>query len=207
MTASTKLLLATRNPGKLSELRQMLSGLPVVITDLTAFPQAPEIAEVGHTFAENAKLKATGYACETRLLTLADDSGLEIDALGKEPGVYSARYLGESVSFAKRIQSLLERLDGVELDERTARFVCAIATADAGGNILNTAVEICEGWIAEQPRGSSGFGYDPIFVPDGYALTFGELDSTVKNVISHRARALTKVISFLQTLTASGSAD
>jgi len=207
LTASTKLLLATRNPGKLSELRQMLSGLPVVITDLTAFPQAPEIAEVGHTFAENAKLKATGYACETRLLTLADDSGLEIDALGKEPGVYSARYLGESVSFAKRIQSLLERLDGVELDERTARFVCAIATADAGGNILNTAVEICEGWIAEQPRGSSGFGYDPIFVPDGYALTFGELDSTVKNVISHRARALTKVISFLQTLTASGSAD
>lgn len=207
MTASTKLLLATRNPGKLSELRQMLSGLPVVITDLTAFPQAPEIAEVGHTFAENAKLKATGYACETRLLTLADDSGLEIDALGKEPGVYSARYLGESVSFAKRIQSLLERLDGVELDERTARFVCAIATADAGGNILDTAVEICEGWIAEQPRGSSGFGYDPIFVPDGYALTFGELDSTVKNVISHRARALTKVISFLQTLTASGSAD
>jgi len=207
LTASTKLLLATRNPGKLSELRQMLSGLPVVITDLTAFPQAPEIAEVGHTFAENAKLKATGYACETRLLTLADDSGLEIDALGKEPGVYSARYLGESVSFAKRIQSLLERLDGVELDERTARFVCAIATADAGGNILDTAVEICEGWIAEQPRGSSGFGYDPIFVPDGYALTFGELDSTVKNVISHRARALTKVISFLQTLTASGSAD
>lgn len=207
MKSPEKLLIATRNTGKLRELQQILTNLPFVLTDLTDFPSIQEIAETGQTFIENAESKAAGYANQTRLLTLADDSGLEIDALGGAPGVKSARYLGESVSFAVRIQSLLERLSGIEVSKRTARFVCAIAMASREGKILNTSIGTCEGKIASEARGTGGFGYDPIFIPEGYDLTFGELKSEIKNRISHRARALQATRVYLQSLTSTLHAD
>jgi len=158
-----------------------------------------EVPETGLSCVENARIKATGYATQAKVLTLADDSGLEIDALGGAPGVFSARYLGESVSFPERIESLLARLSGIEPLKRTARFVCAIAIADHEGNILNTSIGTCEGRIAGAPHGSGGFGYDPIFIPQGYNDTFAELDPHVKNRISHRARALEAMRGYLQT--------
>lgn len=203
----SQLLIATRNENKLSELQQILSDLSVALIDLQAFPGIPEIAETGKSFAENAQLKAAGYAIQTGRLTMADDSGLEVDALDGEPGIFSARYLGESVSYPVRMQTLLERLATIKGTNRSARFVCAIAIADRQGTILYTSVGTCEGQIAEEARGSRGFGYDPIFIPRGYDLTFGELDSHLKNQISHRARALRAARAYLQSLTAPLYAD
>lgn len=199
MNLPTKLLVATRNAGKLRELQQILSDLSFALIDLTFFSTIREVPETGLSCVENAKIKATGYATQAKVLTLADDSGLEIDALGGAPGVFSARYLGESVSFPERIESLLARLSGIEPLKRTARFVCAIAIADHEGNILNTSIGTCEGRIAGAPHGSGGFGYDPIFIPQGYNDTFAELDPHIKNRISHRARALEAMRGYLQT--------
>ncbi len=201
MKRPIELVMATRNTGKLRELRQALRDLPLALADLTNFPSVREIVETADSFSGNAELKATGYATQTHLLTLADDSGLEIDALGGAPGVHSARYLGESVSFAVRIGSLLARLSSVEPARRTARFVCAIAIAEDQGTMLSISMGTCEGSIASEPRGSGGFGYDPIFIPRGSDLTFGELDSQIKNQISHRARALQGAREYLERLT------
>jgi XTP/dITP diphosphohydrolase len=207
LKASKTLLVATRNPGKCRELQQILSHLPLVLMDLSHFPNAREIKETGNTFIENAGLKAAGYATQTGLLTLADDSGLEIDALDGAPGIWSARYMGESVSFDVRIQSLLKRMSDIESSRRTARFVCAIAIADHKSKILSTSVGTCEGKIASEPRGAFGFGYDPIFIPTGYRCTLGELRPDIKNQISHRAKALRKTQAFLQSLTGRVGAD
>jgi len=195
------LLIGTRNEGKLKELQQLLVDLPLNLEGLSALPDIVEVPETGETFIENAALKATGYAKQTGLLTLADDSGLEVDALGGAPGVLSARYGGEGASDADRTAKLLSALSIIPGSERTARFVSTTAIADSDGQILNISVGTCDGHIALAPRGSRGFGYDPVFVPKGYDQTFAEIEPVVKNQISHRARALLSAREFLRTLT------
>ena len=201
-----ELLIATGNAGKLREIRALLSDLPITLLDLTDFHAIEEVAETGSTFAENAALKALGYARQAGVLTLADDSGLEIDALGRAPGVRSARYLGEHASYADRMNSLLAAVNDVKDDARTARFVCALAIASANQEMLYTTEATCEGSIADAPRGSGGFGYDPIFIPGGFTKTFGELPADIKNVLSHRGRALAEARKFLASLTATSAA-
>lgn len=200
------LLVATHNQGKLAELRELLAGLPLPISDLGSFPTVKPIAETGRTFAENSTLKASGYAKQTGLLTLADDSGLEVDALDGAPGVLSARYGGLGASDTDRTSKLLSKLSGVPVEARTARFISVVAIADEDGQIVSLSTGKCEGRIAEKPSGSNGFGYDPVFIPDGFNQTFGELEATVKNRISHRALALAQACEFLRSLTVSQNA-
>jgi XTP/dITP diphosphohydrolase len=200
------LLIATFNKGKLQELRQLVAQLPFVISDLESFVSVESIPENGETFIENASLKASGYAKQTGLLTLADDSGLEVDALGGAPGVLSARYGDEGASDLERTTRLLSELSQVQGDARSARFVSVIAIADGDGRISNVSTGTCEGRIAEGPRGTNGFGYDPVFIPDGFDRTFAELPTEVKNRISHRARALSGAAEFLRSLTTSSVA-
>lgn len=192
-----ELLIATGNKGKIAELRSLLAGLPLMLRNLAEFPSAREVEETGRTFADNAALKAQGYAEQTGLWTLADDSGLEVDALGGAPGVFSARYGGEGLTDADRVRRLLGELSGTEANDRRARFVCVIAVADTLGQGRNLSTGTCEGRIVHAPRGTHGFGYDPIFLPDGFEQTFGELTAEIKQDISHRARALKAARSFL----------
>lgn len=197
-----KLLIATHNPGKVAELSDMLSALPLTLISLAHFPDIIPVEETGLTFAENSRLKALEYSRRTGFLALADDSGLEVAALDGRPGVLSARYGGDDVPFSAKIVKLLGELAGTEDTERRARFVCSISIAAAGGNIVFESEGICEGTIAAEPRGTGGFGYDPIFIPAGYDRTFGELSEWSKNKISHRARAFEQIIPFLRDLTA-----
>lgn len=192
-----ELLIATTNKGKIVELRSLLSSLSLPLRSLAEFTEVADVPETGTTFAENAILKARGYATQTQLWTLADDSGLEVDALGGAPGVYSARYGGEGLADADRVKRLLEALSQSGDEDRRARFVCVIAIADPSGEILNLSTGICEGTIAYAPRGVNGFGYDPVFVPEGYDESFGELTTAIKERISHRARALAAARAFL----------
>ncbi len=194
---TNELLIATGNKGKVAELRLLLAGLPLRLRDLAEFSGAVEVEETGQTFADNAALKAQGYAGQTGLWTLADDSGLEVEALGGAPGVYSARYGGAGLTDAGRVELLLEKLSGTAAGERRARFVCVIAIADPGGRIRNLSTGTCEGRIVHAPRGTRGFGYDPVFLPDGFEQTFGELSAEIKQDISHRALALKAARSFL----------
>ena len=182
------LLLATSNPHKLEEYRAILSDLPLRLFSLSDIDLTVDVEETGNTFAENAELKARTYAGLSHMLTLADDSGLEIDALGGAPGVHSARYLGRETSYEERFRVILEQLKGIPLDQRSARFRCVIAIAEPTGNI-RTVEGIVEGVIAESPRGTYGFGYDPIFFLPELGKTFAELQPVDKNRISHRARA------------------
>ena len=200
------LLIATHNRGKLLELNELMRDFSFNLRDLSSFDFVKTVAETGETFAENASLKAAGYARQTQVITLADDSGLEVDALAGAPGVRSARYAGDDASDAERTGKLLAALSGIEESRRTARFVSAIAIANPDGHILNVSIGVCDGRIAGAPRGSGGFGYDPIFVPNGYDQTFGELHSFVKNKISHRSRALRQVADFLRSLTVASAA-
>ena len=206
MKKTTQLLVATGNAGKLCEIRTLLRDLPITLLSLGDFPTIKEVAETGSTFAENAALKALGYAQQARVLTLADDSGLEVDALGGAPGVHSARYLGAQVSYADRINALLTAVKDGNGDARTARFVCALAIVSTNQEILFTTQATCEGRLANAPRGSGGFGYDPVFMPKGFTQTFGELPADIKNKISHRGRALAKAHQFLASLTATSAA-
>jgi len=191
-----KLLIATKNRGKVDEIGKMLAELPVQLQDLNNFSNIIEPQETGSSFAENAALKAQSYALQTKLCALADDSGLEVEALKGAPGVYSARYAGENASDGDRIEKLLKELKNTR--ERRAGFVCAMAVADETGAIRFTAEGFCSGQIALTASGTNGFGYDPIFIPDGFSKTFGELSGDVKQEISHRARALNKIIQQLR---------
>ena len=193
----TELLIATRNAGKNRELRSLLTSLPLHLRSLAEFPETTEVAETGMTFSENAVLKAKAYAEQTGLWTLADDSGLEVEALGGAPGIFSARYGGGTASDAERIEFLLAQLSSSGATGRRARFVCVIAIADPQTRIQNISMGECAGLIAQAPRGTNGFGYDPIFVPDGYEQTFGELPTEIKEQISHRALALKAARAFL----------
>jgi XTP/dITP diphosphohydrolase len=192
------LLIATTNPGKLAELKGLLAELPFEFQSLDALSSYEDVEEVGTTFSENAVLKASQYAKQAGLPTLADDSGLEVAALGNAPGVLSARYGGVDLSFADKIDILLKELSGRVDEERRARFVCSVAIADSHGNITHLAEGVCKGTIAHQPRGNHGFGYDPIFIPDGFDQTFGELSGDIKQKISHRASAFSRIIPFLR---------
>jgi len=186
-----QLLLASRNRDKLKELREMLKDLPLEIVSATDVRGLPEVEEDGATVRDNAAKKAVELAQAAKSLTLADDSGLEVDALDGAPGVRSARFAGEKATYHENNKELLRHLDGVPMDKRTARFRCVVAIADEQG--LYECVEgICNGVIIEAERGGGGFGYDPLFIADGQTRTFAEISPDVKNRISHRAKAIQK---------------
>lgn len=194
----TEIVVATKNIGKLKELEKLLADLPLQLKSLNEFPNIVEAEETGASFAENAVIKARSYALQTKLWSLADDSGLEVAALGGAPGVFSARYAGENATDQEKITKLLHRLNRTKDEKRAARFVCAIAISDETGEIKFLTEGICAGKIALSPSGANGFGYDAIFVPDGFDQTFGELSGEIKQQISHRARAAKKIIRFLR---------
>lgn len=187
-----KVIFATGNQDKMGEIRSILSGWDMEIQSMKEAGIALEIVEDGKTFEENACIKANAVAekiHEEGVVVLADDSGLEIDYLNKEPGIYSARYLGEDTPYKVKNQKILERLEGVPKEKRTARFVCAIAAADKDGQICVTRGTI-EGYIGWEPSGVNGFGYDPIFYLDEYNCSTAELTEEMKNQLSHRGKAL-----------------
>ena len=185
-----KLLVATNNPGKVREFEELLVGLPFEVTFPAREGIALEVEESGATFEDNARLKALAYARASGLPTLADDSGLEVDALGGAPGVWSARYAGPGAGDADRYQKLLNALATVPDGRRTARFRCVVALAWPDGAV-HTSEGRCEGQIGWAPRGEHGFGYDPVFIVDGSGgQTMAELPPEIKNRISHRARAV-----------------
>lgn len=183
------IVFATGNQGKMREIRKILGDMDVEILSMKEAGIATDIIENGTTFEENAIIKAKAVAKETGHIVLADDSGLEIDYLNKEPGIYSARYLGEDTSYDIKNQNLIERLNGVEEAKRTARFVCAIAAVMPDGEVITTH-GVIEGRIGYEPKGSNGFGYDPIFYVPEYGCSSAELSEEEKNAISHRGKAL-----------------
>jgi XTP/dITP diphosphohydrolase len=191
------LLLGTRNLGKVREIQTILGDVPWRFRSLREFAGVEIPNETGDTYAANAIIKAQFYARATGICALADDSGLEVEALGGAPGVLSARYAGAGASDADRRRLLLSDLAQVPAEKRRARFVCAVAVATPAATVMNIAEGTCEGTIIFEPRGSGGFGYDPLFVPDGFTKTFAELSDIVKNELSHRARALLKTREFL----------
>jgi XTP/dITP diphosphohydrolase len=202
-----QLVVATYNQGKVREVREALDSLPVRLRYLGEFPNVSQVAEVGQTYQANAVLKAIGYAKQTGLYALADDSGLEVDALGGKPGVFSARLGGENAADNDRIQVLLSQVREQSNCSRSARFVCCMAFAGWHSNDMThrteeprllTVIEAnCEGTIVMAPRGVNGFGYDPVFVPAGYEQTFAQLPKKIKAKISHRGKALAEIRTFL----------
>jgi len=199
------LVLATRNAHKVAEMRDLLGDLPVELVGADAFPGAPEPEDTWETFAENARLKASEVARATGHYALADDSGICIDALGGRPGVYSARWAGPGSGAAEWIAKTLAELEDVPDDRRTARYVCVLALAAPDGTILAEAEGAFEGRIAHAPRGSGGFGYDPIFlVQDGTERTAAELTPQEKHALSHRGNAARALLPALAHLFAGG---
>jgi len=183
-----KLLLATKNAAKAREYALLLGDIPFDIVTLDEQGIATEVSETGETLEQNATLKAVAYASQGNLLTLADDSGLEVDALGGEPGVLSARYAGPGASDEERVDYLLKRLDGIPWERRTARFRCVVAIASPDGNVELCQGE-CPGIIALSAKGERGFGYDPVFYLPDRGKTMAELSMEAENEISHRGRA------------------
>jgi XTP/dITP diphosphohydrolase len=197
----TKLLLASQNPGKLAEMQQLCEGLPFEVVGLRerGILEAPE--ETGTTFVENAILKGRYYASRAGLLTVADDSGLSVEALGGAPGLYSSRFGGEGATDRDRNAFLLERLEGVPSQRRGARFTSAVVVVREG-EVLFQVEESVEGRIAESPRGPNGFGYDPLFFYPPFGRTFGEVSRAEKDRVSHRGKAFARLREFLTTLAA-----
>ena len=192
----TKIILATRNQGKIHEIQSMLDSNYFEIKNLSQYPEIPEVIEDGITFQENALKKATAIFEATGIMVLADDSGLEVDYLNGRPGVYSSRFAGEKATDTENNRKLLNLLNGVPQTRRAARFRCVM--------ILKTPEQTysfdgtCKGIIIDEPRGKNGFGYDPLFYVPEFQQTFAELDSQIKNQISHRGIALRKVIDLLK---------
>jgi XTP/dITP diphosphohydrolase len=193
------LLVATRNQGKLREYEQLLAGLALNLTYLTEEGVTHQVEETGKTFAENAVRKARDYARVSGLLTLADDSGLEVDALGGEPGIHSSRYAGPAADDEDRNRLLLEKMQGVPWERRGARFRCVIAIAEPEGDTY-TAEGTCEGVIARTPQGEHGFGYDPVFYLPEHDGTMAQLPLEVKNRLSHRAKAAQRIRPILERI-------
>lgn len=191
-----RIVIATRNAHKTREIAAIL-GPQFETSDLTAAVNVPVVEETGVTFEENAILKAVAGSRFFDCVVLADDSGLEVDALGGAPGVYSARYAGEAATDAENLRKLIEKMKCVVVADRagTARFRCVIAAA-RGGQLLRTFDGVIEGAITNEPRGESGFGYDPVFVPAGHDRTFAEMPASVKNKLSHRSQAIGKARAF-----------
>ena len=187
-----KIIFATGNQDKMREIREILADMDVEVVSMKEAGIHADIVENGSTFEENAVIKAKTICELTGEITLADDSGLEIDYLNKEPGIYSARYMGEDTSYDIKNQALLDRLDGVPDEKRTARFVCAIAAVLPNKEVLTTRGTI-EGYIGEKPVGKNGFGYDPIFYVEEYGCSTAELSMEQKNELSHRGKALRAV--------------
>ena len=196
-----KLLIATRNPGKAREIATVLSDLPFEFVSLLDYPDAPEIEETGATFTENAVLKARAYAACTGELTLADDSGLEVDALGGAPGVLSSRF---APTDPERIAKLIDLMKEIPDDGRSARFRCAIAVAWPDGRV-ETCEGSLEGVIAREPRGTNGFGYDPVLYLPELGKHVAELSPSEKNAISHRGKALVKAKELLSAVVANNA--
>lgn len=192
-----RLVLASRNKGKLAELKTLLAGLPWQISSLEDFPEVPAVEEDGASFRENALKKALVVATTLRMWALADDSGLEVDYLNGAPGVLSARFAGEHGDDAKNNEKLLALLAGVPWTQRTARFRSVLAFVSPDGDAWTTE-GTCEGIIALAPRGTAGFGYDPLFYLPEYGLTMAELPAEKKNQISHRAVAIRKFRAYLE---------
>lgn len=192
-----ELVLATRNLGKKREIKRILKPLGLDMRGIDEFPDAPETEETGKTFEENAILKAIAIAEFTKSIVLADDSGLEVDALGGKPGIFSARFAGEEANDFGNNQKLLSEMENVPQGQRYARFVCSIAIA-VPGKLIGTLSGVCDGEIATCSRGQGGFGYDPLFIVRDYNLTFAELNVDIKNKISHRAKALEKAFLLLE---------
>ncbi len=199
MTSRTKLLIATNNAGKLREYVELLDGLSFELSTLAGEGIVDEVEETGQTMAENAVLKATAYATLSGLLTLADDSGLEVDALGGAPGPLSRRYAGDNATDGERNDFLLAKLEGVPWEKRGARFRCVIAIATRAG-LVETCEGVCEGVIALDSRGTGGFGYDPIFCLPQLEKRVADLTLAQKNEISHRAGAARKARPILESL-------
>ncbi len=190
-----KLFIASKNAGKIKEIRAILDGAGIELFSLVDAPDIPEIEETGTTFEENAFLKANAVYDIVKIPVLADDSGLEVDFLDGAPGIYSARYSGTGANDLKNNEKLLAELEEVEFSRRTARFRCVIAMFDgvSGRSFEGT----CEGHVISYIKGTNGFGYDPLFMPNGYDQTFAELGEAVKNRISHRGKALNNLREFL----------
>lgn len=199
MTSPTKLLIATNNAGKLREYVELLDGLPFELSTLADEGIVDEVEETGQTMAENAVLKATAYATLSGLLTLADDSGLEVDALGGAPGPLSRRYAGDNATDGERNDFLLAKLEGVPWEKRGARFRCVIAIATPEA-LVQTCEGVCEGVIALDSRGTGGFGYDPIFCLPQLEKRVADLTLAQKNEISHRSGAARKARPILESL-------
>ena len=186
----TELVLASGNQGKIAEFQRLLENLDIAVHSMKEYPQIGEIEENGATFEENALIKAEAVMKLTGELTIADDSGLEVDYLHGEPGIYSARYLGEDTSYDIKNNHIIDLLAGVPDDQRTARFVCVIACAFPDGRTI-TVRGVIEGRIGYEQKGENGFGYDPIFYVPEFGCTTAELSSEDKNKVSHRGKALT----------------
>lgn len=196
-----RIILATSNAGKLAEYERLLAGVPdLELESLASLAEPVRVVEDGDTFCANALKKACAVAAVAGVPSMADDSGLEVDALGGRPGVHSARYAGRGATAGQNNEKLLQELSGVPSDERTARFRCTIVLVDGDGRELLAVDGACEGRIAASPRGTHGFGYDPLFIANGYQQTMAELPPEKKNQISHRAKAATKLIACLREL-------
>ncbi|MCL6639374.1 MAG: XTP/dITP diphosphatase [Firmicutes bacterium] len=194
-----KLVLATRNSGKVKEMADLLESLNIEVVSMDAYPDVPEVEEDGATFLENAVKKAKATAAATGEVALADDSGLEVDYLDGLPGVHSARFAGEPKDDRANNEKLLTLLEGVPPEKRAARFRCVIAVATPGGEVYTTE-GTCEGIIIDEPRGDKGFGYDPLFYLPEFGKTFAELNLAVKNKISHRGKAVARALGIVAKL-------
>lgn len=199
MNQKGRIVFATGNAGKMREIRMIMEDMGMEILSMKEIGINPDIVEDGTTFTENAIIKAKAVAALTDAIVLADDSGLEIDALNKEPGIYSARYMGEDTSYRIKNANLIERLEGVPDEKRTARFVCAIAAVLPNGELLTTLGTV-EGRIGYEEKGANGFGYDPIFFLPEFGCTSAELTDEQKNEISHRGKALRAMKELLELL-------
>lgn len=187
-----RMILATKNKGKIKELQALVQDMSIELLSLEDVPNLPDVTEDGCSFQENAIKKACAIAKYTGIIAIADDSGLEVDALNGAPGIHSARYAGEKATDQENIQKLLRALNGLPLNKRTARFRCSIAVCTPQGHHI-TAEGTCEGAIALEPRGSHGFGYDPVFLLPDRNCTMAEVKPNIKNLISHRAMALARL--------------
>lgn len=192
-----ELIVATRNQGKLKEIRALLEPLNFVVRGVADFPELPEVEEDGETFAANAEKKAATIASLTGRLTLADDSGLEVAALGNAPGIHSARYAGQAADDAANNRKLLAELSGIPAHQRQAAFVCVMALCSPDGECRTFSGRL-QGAIISEARGTEGFGYDPLFVVAGQQRTLAEIPLDEKNRISHRAQALAQVVTVLK---------